>query len=318
MIERTFRTLIASAVVASLIPLGTANAEEAGSGHYFPGAAASFIDALPGKPGPAVVNIFMAYDGDANISFPIAGLVAAGLDAEIYADIIGVVYETDHGILGGKYAAGFTLPLLTMEVTGTLLTPLGNLQKVDDETGLGDMMFYPLMMGWKAAGGDLKYDFRLGVYAPTGDYSTGKLANLGKHYWTFEPAFALSYISSKIGTEASLFTGFDINTTNEATDYDSGSSWHLDATLAQHLPLLGGIVGLGADTFLYYQMTEDNGPGAKLGGFKGHTVGIGPVLSYIRELSKVTIVGEAKWLPELDVAKRLEGDLFWVKLGILF
>ena len=38
-------------------------AEEAGSGHYLPGATASFIDTLPGKEAFAYVNAFTYYNG---------------------------------------------------------------------------------------------------------------------------------------------------------------------------------------------------------------------------------------------------------------
>ena len=56
--------------VAILVPLSLW-AEEGGSGHYTPGAAASFIDALPDKPGLAVANYFNYYDGSASISRPL-------------------------------------------------------------------------------------------------------------------------------------------------------------------------------------------------------------------------------------------------------
>lgn len=42
-----------------------ARAEEGGGGHYMPGATASFIDALPGRPGLAVANFFTATAGRA-------------------------------------------------------------------------------------------------------------------------------------------------------------------------------------------------------------------------------------------------------------
>ena len=42
-------TLVVLMVLAIVLPLST-HAEEGGSGHYMPGAAASFIDTLPGKP----------------------------------------------------------------------------------------------------------------------------------------------------------------------------------------------------------------------------------------------------------------------------
>jgi hypothetical protein len=43
------------------------------------------------------------------------------------------------------------------------------------------------------------------------------------------------------------------------------------------------------------------------------------VLSYVRPIGKNTqLLAELKWLPELDVEKRLEGDYVWFKLGLLF
>jgi len=38
---------------------------------------------------------------------------------------------------------------------------------------------------------------------------------------------------------------------------------------------------VGANFFYYQQVSGDSGSGAILGDFKGRTVGIGPVLSYI-------------------------------------
>jgi hypothetical protein len=156
-------------------------------------------------------------------------------------------------------------------------------------------------------GGDLKYDVRMGIYAPTGRFRTGRLANAGKNYWTFEPGVYLRYLSSKIGLEISAYAGMDFNTENEATDYQSGNQFHLDFTIAEHLPLFGGFVGIGASGFYYEQVTGDSGSGARLGSFEGMAVGVGPVLSYATKICQRDVVAEVKWLPELDTEKRLRG-----------
>jgi len=176
----------------------------------------------------------------------------------------------------------------------------------------------PFMLGWTGLKGDLKSDVRLGIYAPTGDYDTGELANVGKNYWTFEPAVTLSYISSKIGLELTGFAGMDFNTENHKTDYQTGTQFHFDLTVAEHLPLFGGLIGVGANFFYYQQINGDSGSGAVFGDFKGRTIGIGPVLSYITKVWGKDLVAELKWLPEIDVKNRLEGDYIWFKLGIVF
>lgn len=89
-------------------------------------------------------------------------------------------------------------------------------------------------------------------------------------------------------------------------------------TVAQHLPLFGGFIGLGANGFYYQQLSGDTGSGARLGDFEGRTAGVGPVLSYVRQFGKTQLLAEVKWLPELDTDKRMEGDYLWFKFGFLF
>jgi hypothetical protein len=308
-----------------LIPL-SAYAEEGGSGHYAPGAAASFIDALPGRPGLAIANYFNSYDGSASASNRLSsgGLLTAGLDATAYSDTIVALYQTPLKLLGGHYAVGVAIPYVWVRAKGEVQytdpqggTFTGTMR--DSASGIGDILFYPFMLGWTGLNGDLKSDFRFGIYAPTGDYDEGKLANVGKNYWTFEPAVYFSYISSKIGLELSAFTGLDFNTENHKTDYQTGTQFHIDFTVAQHLPLLGGVIGVGANGFYYQQVTGDSSPfDAILGDFKGRTVGIGPVLSYITKVCGKDLAAEVKWLPELDVKHRLDGDFIWFKLGMAF
>jgi hypothetical protein len=295
-------------------------AEEGGSGHYMPGAAASFIDALPGRAAPAYVNAFTYYNGTASASRPIrfGGQIVANAEAAAYADTSILLYETPWKLLGGNYAAALAIPYVWMEVQGDVVAgPLTNRRR-DTANGIGDITLLPFMLGW-TNGTDLKYDLRLGAYAPTGEYDAGHLANVGKNYWTFEPGASVSWLSSKIGLEVSAFAGVDFNTRNDATDYQTGDQFHLDLTIAEHLPLLGGFIGVGANGFLYEQITSDSGSGATLGDFKGGTLGVGPVLSYATKLrAKTDLVAEVKWLPELDVKRRLSGDYVWFKIALVF
>jgi hypothetical protein len=36
------------------------------------------------------------------------------------------------------------------------------------------------------------------------------------------------------------------------------------------------------------------------------------------KLGRADLIAEIKWLPELDVEKRLEGDYLWFKLALMF
>lgn len=306
-------------VFTAFLATAMVQAEEGGSGHYMPGATASFIDALPGKPAFVLANLYVNYDGTASGSVPIdfGGQAVLGAHAVANADTVVGLYQTSVQLLGGTYAAGVAIPFVSLEVTGTVgIGPLTHV--VHDRTsGLGDIMFLPFMVGW-TKGPDLKYDARLAVYAPTGSYEAGQLANAGRNYWTVEPAVSVSWLSSKIGTEASAFAGMDFNSENNDTHYKSGTSLHVEGTLAQHLPLLGGVIGVGANAFYYEQITGDSGSGATLGSFEGRTEGIGPVASYITKIGGADLAVEVKWLPEQSVEKRLKGDYVWIKAGLVF
>jgi hypothetical protein len=109
------------------------------------------------------------------------------------------------------------------------------------------------------------------------------------------------------------------NTENNDTDYKSGSVVHVEASVQQLLPPGPGLIGLGANAFLYEQVTGDSGSGAVLGDFKGRSIGIGPVIDYILPLKNESLlVAEFKWLPELSTDNRLEGNYFWLKTAYKF
>ncbi len=164
--------------------------------------------------------------------------------------------------------------------------------------------------------GDLKWGTNFGIFAPTGGFTKGNLANTGKNYWTFEPSLNISYLSTTSGLELTAFAGFDVNTQNDITKYQTGTQFHFDTTAAQHFPLLGGIASVGANLFVYQQISPDSGSGALLGSFEGRTIGLGPALSYVQKLGNVNLAAEVKWLPEIAVEHRLKGNIGWLKLAV--
>jgi hypothetical protein len=300
---------------------GVASAAEGGVGHYAPGSFASFVDVLPGQPGVGAFNYFAYYNGSAGVSrtFPIAGNLAIGVDATSYADSIGAFWVTPIKIFGGYYAPGFALPIVSNEVSAQVTGPLGRqLRRSETATGLGDIEFWPFALTWTALKGDVHVDFFGGIYAPTGDFQTRRLANQGLGYWTFEPGLLISYLGQKNGFEFTTYLGYDINTENSATDYQSGQQFHIDVTVAQHLPVGKGIIGIGANGFYVQQTTGDSGSGARLGSFEEMTAGVGPVLSYAGQIGKSQFAMELKWLPQLGTQKTTEGDFIWFKCGVQF
>ena len=262
--------------------------------------------------------LFRSYEGNASASgnFPNAGLVTAGLDATSDAFILGGLYTFETPVLDSAFSMGAFLPYVWMDVTANVIGGGFTGFRTDTADGIGDVIFIPAMMAWKKD--SWQYSALLPIYAPTGEYNVGSLANVGRKYWTFDPTFQVSYNNAKTNFNAAIFTGVTLNTENQDTDYQSGSAFHIDASVQQLLQLGPGLLSLGFNAFYYEQIAGDSGYGAKLGGFEGRTTGIGPALGYILPCGESAFVAEARWLPELNTKRRLEGDFFWLKLVYQF
>ncbi|MGB3119507.1 MAG: transporter [Verrucomicrobiales bacterium] len=292
--------------------------EEGGSGHYLPGSMSSFIDAVPPKETFIVRYNLLYYEGVRDIKslpLPIAGLDAAGVNASSWANGLTFLWRppVDLGSDRLSYALSATIPVVSMDVSAQV----GPINRSDSLDALGDIVLMPLMFNYQFSE-DLNASARLGIYAPTGDYEVGRLANTGKNFWTFEPTVGLMYFGKENGIEVSLFNGVSLNTENEDTNYQSGAQFHVDGTLAQHFPIFGGFAGLGLNGYWYEQMVGDRGAGAFLGDFKGRTAGLGPVLSFAGKLGGLDMVTELKWLHEMETKNRLQGDYVWLKVVLKF
>lgn len=289
---------------------------EGGSSHYTPGAMASFIDFPSGIPYNVVSPMF-GYVGSASASreFPLAGLVTAGLDANLFAWTPVFQYDLPKKVLGGQYAFTIVLPLVDLNVDANVIGPTGaSVRRSQTKTGLGDIYFSPFNLFWKK--GNFKILSSVAMYVPSGGYTVGDLANLGKNYWTFNPYGGFSYNNLKTGLEANAYLGFNFNTKNTATDYLSGHEIYLDFTVNKRWKNGFGVGGTG---FVFQQITGDSGSGARLGEFRGRTIGLGPEFSYVTPLpNKVLFAMEAKYMPEIEVKNRLQGHWIWFKFAFIF
>lgn len=297
-----------------------ATAEEGGSGHYLPGSMASFIDGVPPTETVLVRLNLIHYGGSigADRPLPIGGVTTLGAAARSWGFGLTALWRPCVD-LGERWswAMSGTLPVVLMDVSADVQATLpGGAQalvgKTSSTSGLGDVVLMPLMLNY-AADPDFNVNFRVGFYAPSGSYEVGRLANTGKNFWTIEPTVGLMYFGKKNGIEASAFLGADFNSENGDTSYRSGTQLHVDGTVAQHFPWLGGLAGGGLSATYYQQVTDDSGAGATLGALRGRTVALGPALSFAGKLGDHDTVVEVKWLHETDTQNRLRGDVVWLK-----
>jgi hypothetical protein len=309
--------LLAGAALALLLGQPpAAQAGEGGTSHIMPGANATLVDLPPTSPGGFFKPMYIHYRGDASARVPTAAGIVANLDADADTFVLGGGYGFESTVLGGAhYAVAAFLPYTWLSISGNS-EALGGIGIQNTVSGLGDLTLVPVMLAWKDD--HWQYDFLLPIYAPTGNYQTGRLGNTGLNYWTFDPVVGAVYSNAKSGFNAAGHLGYAINTENNDTQYKSGNYLHLDTAVQQILPLGSGYATVGAEAWYFQQVSCDSGAGATLGCFKGRSAGIGPVLGYIQPIGNEKLLFEFKWLPELDTQNRLKGDYLWLKMVYTF
>ena len=148
---------------------------------------------------------------------------------------------------------------------------------------------------------------------PVGDYSASRLANLGTNHWSLDVGGGYSYLDSQQGREFSATLGFTENWENPDTDYENGTSAHLDWAASQ---FLSEQLHVGVAGYFYEQLSGDSGAGAVLGDFKSRVAAVGPQVGYFFP------VGGQKWYVnlkgyfEFDAKNRPEGSNVWLTLAI--
>lgn len=312
------------AVAAYVMAFATiARAEQAGSGHYISGQFVDFCGMPPSDPGLYVANYFLDY-GNGKFAggkqLPFGGVFAANVTANLNAEVPLAIYAYPFSVENIHFSSGLVVPWIWEDIKAGATYDRNRVQistgAEQKANGLGDIMAMPIAACW--TNGDFKVGSMFNVWAPSGNYNYGQLANVGLGYWTFEPMAAFSWLSSKFGTEFTVFPAVDFNTQNTKADYNSGDLFHVDATLAQHLPLFGGFIGAGASTSYIKQFTGDSGTGAKLGSFEAESVSVGPTVSYIHSLGKVMLIVDGSWLAQVKTVNVPKGNYFWAKITFAF
>lgn len=302
--------LTLTAALTAFVP-HSAEATEAAAGRYTPG-----LYALPGAgivppiPGAywGVSNII--YTGSADFDIPIGNNIAAGIDATMWTTALAGVFVPKLE-LGGNwtYAFSMVLPFGRMETSATV----GPFERTDVAGGLGDIQITPLLFGWHNDTGNAFFSTGLTVTAPTGVYDPDKIAFVGLGYWSFTPYVAATYVDPTYGIDYSARFGIDFNTRNPDTDYYSGALAHLDMSITKNLT---DSFSLGFATGVLYQIEDDDSERTAFtdltDGFKGRSVGVGPVLKYKAKFDETEVDFTLSWSHEVHVENRMKGDVVYL------
>jgi hypothetical protein len=125
----------------------------------------------------------------------------------------------------------------------------------------------------------------------------------------------VTYLNGNTGQDYSINLGYNYNTENQDTDYQTGQEIHIDYMINQ---FFSERFALGVHGFYLKQVTVDSGSGASLGSFKAEAAGIGPAILYTANVFDTDVAFIAKWLHEYHAEKRFEGDHIFASFAFSF
>jgi hypothetical protein len=307
-----------AALLAGAIWAQPARASEGGASLYLLGSGGPEAAMLPPLEGVFFDNTFYYYSGSAgaNKHFEVGGNVVAGLSADIYANFTTVLWVPTTNFLGATVALGAALPLgaAPVNVSAILTGPLGrqfSVSKTDEAFIVGD----PLLtgsLGWKS--GDFSVAASTLLNIPVGEYRDGQLSNLAFHRWAGDLSLAGTWHNDKVGWDISAKAGFTFNGTNQATDYTTGTEFHVEGSIEK---TLSKSFSAGAQIYYFNQVTADSGLGNKIGPFEGRVTGAGGSAAYrFTLLKKIPATLRLRLMHEFDVQNRLQGTSAWIDFSM--
>lgn len=313
-----------AAILAALAAAPPALAGEGAGSHYMPGTQGDFAMALIGPPGFYLRNDVIYFKGDIGpVTFGNRVYVSASQD--VWVDTVKGIYLSGGGLAGGRLGAVVTLPIvLNAKVAGELAVNFAG-EKSGSRSGISDPSL-TVFNNW--AFGDGHLSAGLTTFIPVGAYDTDRIVNLGRNYWSFDLIATYTWLDAKRGHEISVTTGFIFNTTNTATDYSSGTEWHMDFMLSQHF---SKTFALGLEGSVLRGITDDSGPlldranvvlpltgHEALGGFRAGYFGLGPAVLVSRKIGGTDVNFIAKALFDVDHVNRFKSDYYMLSAAFKF
>ena len=279
--------------MALMVAASFSHATESGGSAYAHGAEGWMTGMLP-PPGDYYLNYLNYYSAD-RLNGPDGKTQIDDFSIEAKANVFRYVKVTDKRLWGASYAFQVLMPVVDLEVE--------MLGQRDSRTGLGDIIVDPFILGWHFD--DLHVVAGVDFILPTGRYDSQRLANIGRNYYTIEPALAVTYLHPS-GLELSGKLMYDISFENNKTSYESGDEVHMDYAAGWRF----GKWSAGVSGYYNKQVTEDRLSGRTVGpdGNRGEVLAIGPSIQYRSK----TAIFSASFQKEVDAENRPQGEKVWL------
>jgi hypothetical protein len=237
------RPLVAGAgcaiIAAGAMWAGQACATEGGASLYLLGSGGPEAAIPPPLEGVYADNMTYVYDASAGAGkqFEVGGNVVANLHVNMAADFATLVWAPTTNFAGGTLVVGGSLPFGApdVDVSAILTGPLGRRLGVaagDSAFVVGDPIG-TASESWKF--GNVYVQGAAMVNFPIGQYRDGQLANLAFHRWAADASAAVTWHDPKVGWDVSGKAGFTFNGTNPATQYTTGTEFHIEGSIEKAL-----------------------------------------------------------------------------------
>jgi hypothetical protein len=252
------------------------------------------------------------YEGSVSTSktLPIAGKITQGLDYTISYTLINAVKTWGITAGGWNFATSFGVPVQYTDVSS-----FHGVLPNDHATQFADLFFTPVVAGYHLTKLD-HIALSVQIYAPTGAYNPDRLANAGQNTWTFTPTIAYTHLFPAENIEFSLNYGLEFYTPNSDTQYHNAPVSVLDVLA---LKRFGGGWGAGIIGGYIQQVGNDTGGIAQLtGGTQGHSVGIGPMVTWNGKIDKTPVGATLRWVNEFNVSNRPKGNAVELSVNATF
>ena len=302
-------TIVMMGAVAFTGIAAPARASESGASFYLLGSGGPRAAILPPVQGVFFDNTVFYYSGKGRGErrFLVGGNVVVGLDAKIVADFPTTLWVPSTNVLGGTLALGTTLVIGKPDVSveAVITGPGGgqaSISRRDDAMIVADPVL-SAALGWSIAK-DVYLSTTTTVSVPIGRYREGKLANLSFHRWIVDVSTAVTWHDAEAGWDVSGKAGLTFNGTNNFTNYNTGTEFHLEGAVERNF---SPAISVGVQAFHFQQLSGDSGEGAVLGPFKGRVTAIGATAAYNFQLGKTPATLRLRLFEEFNVKNRLEG-----------
>jgi hypothetical protein len=241
---------------------------------------------------------------------PVGHTVTVGLNYQLSYNIVNAIKTWGITAGGWNFASSFGLPVQYSNASSFH-------GRIPDDTGtqFADIFFTPVVAGYHITPTD-HIALSVQMYAPTGAYNPNRLANAGQNVWTFTPTIAYTKLFPAHEIELSANYGVEFFTSNPATQYHNAPLSVLDLLAMKRFTNGWGVGVIGG---WIAQLGSDTGGLANLtGGPSGHSLGVGPIVTWSGKLSKTPVSASLRWVNEFDVSNRPKGNAVGLTVSATF